>query len=80
MYTIVLTRPDISHPVSIVSKFMANPSYEYWRVVQWIMRYLKGTLEVGLVYGGKDSNGHTLIGYVDANFVGDLDKRRSQTG
>ena len=40
----------------------------------------KGTIEVGLVYGGEDKNGHTLIGYVDADFTGDLDKRRSQTG
>ncbi|KAK9229519.1 hypothetical protein WN944_022482 [Citrus x changshan-huyou] len=39
------------------------------RVVQWIMRYLKGTLEVGLVYGGEDKKGHTLIGYVDADFA-----------
>ncbi|KAH9672650.1 hypothetical protein KPL70_017818 [Citrus sinensis] len=45
MYAMVLTRPDISHAVSLVSRFMANPGYEHWRTVQWIMRYLKGTLE-----------------------------------
>ena len=78
MYAMVLTRPDISYAVSLVSRFMANPGYEHWRAVQWIMRYLKGTLEVGLVYGGEGKNGHTLIGYVDADFAGDLDKRRSQ--
>ena len=44
------------------------------------MRYLKGSLEVGLVYGGEDKSGHTLIGYVDADFAGDLNKMRSQTG
>ena len=80
MYAMVLTRPDISHDVSLVSRFMANPGYEHWRVVQWIMRYLKGTLEVSLVYSGEDKNRHTLIGYVNADFAGDLDKRRSQTG
>ncbi|KAH9648039.1 Integrase catalytic domain-containing protein [Citrus sinensis] len=57
--------------------FMTNPGYEHWRAVQWIMRYLKRTLEVGLVYGGEDKSGHTLIGYEDADFAGDLDKRRS---
>ncbi|KAH9649066.1 hypothetical protein KPL70_025842 [Citrus sinensis] len=46
MYAMVLTRPDISHVVSLVSRFMANPGYEHWTVVQWIMRYLKETLEV----------------------------------
>ena len=80
MYAMVLTKPDISYVVSLVSRFMTNPSYEHWRAVQWIIRYLKGTLEVGLVYGGEDKSGHTLIDYVDADFAGDLDKRRSQTG
>ena len=37
----------------------------------------KGIMEIGLVYSGEDKNGHTLIGYVDADFTGDLDKRRS---
>ena len=80
MYAMILIRPDISHVVSMVSRFMANLSYEHWKAIQWIMRYLKGNLEVSLIYGGKDSNGHTLIGYVDVDFVGDLDKKRSQIG
>ncbi|KAH9706020.1 Integrase catalytic domain-containing protein [Citrus sinensis] len=76
-------KEEINHLKKLLSrefemKFMANPGYEHWRAVQWIMRYLKGTLEVGLVYGGEGKNGHTLIGYVDADFAGDLDKRRSQ--
>lgn len=52
IYTMVSIRPDISHDVSVVSRFIANLGYEHWRVVQWIMRYLKRTLEFGLVYGG----------------------------
>ena len=52
MYAMVLTRPDISHAMSVVSIFMANLSYEHWRAVQWIMRYLKGTMEFDLLYGG----------------------------
>ncbi|KAH9658076.1 Integrase catalytic domain-containing protein [Citrus sinensis] len=80
MYAMVLTRPDISHAVSIVSRFMANPGYEHLRAVQWIMRYLKGTMEFGLLYGGLKQEGHQLVGYVDSDFAGDLDKRRSQTG
>ena len=80
MYAMVLTRPDISHAVSVVSRFMANPGYEHWRAVQWIMRNLKGTMEFGLLYGGLKQEGHKLVGYVDSDFAGDLDKMRSQTG
>jgi ATP-binding cassette subfamily B (MDR/TAP) protein 1 len=43
MYAMVCTRPDLSHALSVVSGFMANPGKEHWRVVQWIFRYLRGT-------------------------------------
>ena len=35
------------------------------------MRYLKGTIEFGLLYGGLKQEGHKLVGYVDSDFVGD---------
>lgn len=51
MYAMVLTRPDIAHAVNLVSRYMATPDKEHWRAVNWIMRYLNGTLNYGLVYG-----------------------------
>ena len=41
------------------------------------MRYIKGTSNVALYYGGSD---FTVKGYVDSDFVGDLDKRKSTSG
>jgi hypothetical protein len=43
MYAMVCTRPDISHAVSVVSRFMSNPGKEHWHAVKWILRYLRGT-------------------------------------
>ena len=34
MYTMVLTRPDLSYDVSVVSKYMANPGKEHRRAVE----------------------------------------------
>ena len=64
----VLTIPDISYVVSVVSKFMSNPGHEHWRAVKWIMRYLKGTMEFGLLYGGLKQEGRKLVGYVNSGF------------
>ena len=36
MYAMVCSRPDLSHALSVVSRFMANPGKEHWRAVQWI--------------------------------------------
>ena len=42
-----------------------------------ILRYIKGTSDVALYYGGSE---FTVRGYVDSDFAGDLDKRKSTTG
>ena len=77
MYAMVCSRPDLSYAVSAVSKYMVNPGKEHWKAVQWILRYLRGTTDVCLQFG-RTRDG--VIRYVDANFVGGLDRRRSLTG
>ena len=77
MYAMVCSRLDLSHALSVVSRFMANPGKEHWRAVQWIFRYLRVTSNACLQFG-KSRDG--LVGYVDSDYAGDLDKRRSLTG
>ena len=59
--------------------------------MKWILRYLQGTRDYGLVFGGqpggfeknsRESYGGSgpLKGFVDANYAGDLDTRKSTTG
>jgi hypothetical protein len=43
-------------------------------VVNWILRYLRGTSTYELCFGGLDT---LLQGYVDLDMVGDKDSRRS---
>ena len=43
MYAMVCTRPDISHAVGVVSRYMENPGKEHWSAVKWVLRYLRGT-------------------------------------
>ncbi|RVW79759.1 Retrovirus-related Pol polyprotein from transposon TNT 1-94 [Vitis vinifera] len=78
MYAMVCTRPDLAFAISVVSRFMSNPGKAHWEAVKWIMRYLKGSSSVCLVYGNGDvSSG--LVGFTDSDHEGDLMKRRSLT-
>ena len=43
MYAMVCSHPDLSHALSVVSRYMANPEKQHWNVVQWIFKYLRGT-------------------------------------
>lgn len=51
MYSMVCTKPDLAYSVSIVSRFMSNLGKDHWEALKWVLRYLKGTSEVGLLYG-----------------------------
>ena len=47
---------------------MNNLGKENWKVVQWILRYFRGTTSHALCFGGLDT---VLQGYVDADMAGD---------
>uniref|UniRef100_A0A803MVT2 Uncharacterized protein n=1 Tax=Chenopodium quinoa TaxID=63459 RepID=A0A803MVT2_CHEQI len=57
---------------------MARPGREHWQGVKRIFRYLRGTTDIGLVYGnGKEC---LVTGYSDSDYAADVDTRRSVTG
>ena len=77
MYAMVFTHRDITQVVQVVSCFMSSLGKQHWDVVKWILRYLKGTPDFVLCFGGKETS---LIGYTDSDMAGNLDNRRSTTG
>jgi len=78
MYAMIGTRPDLSFAVGVLSQHASNPGEEHLVGVKRILRYLKGTLNLGLVLDG--SKGLTLTGYTDADYAGDIDTRCSTSG
>ncbi|RVW98296.1 Retrovirus-related Pol polyprotein from transposon TNT 1-94 [Vitis vinifera] len=79
MYAMVCTIPNLAHAVSVVSKFLSNLGIMHWDVVKWIFRYLRGTIDYGIMFCKQQSD-PSVRGYVDVDYVGDLDDRRSTTG
>ena len=78
LYLSTRTRPDIAFAVGSAACFCANPSQEHWTVVKRILRYLKGTVSLGLIY---KRNGSTeCTGYADADWAGDIPDRKSTSG
>ncbi|KAL5581336.1 hypothetical protein UlMin_013778 [Ulmus minor] len=78
LFTMVNTRPDISHAISVLNRFMSNPEKEHWLGMKWLLRYLKGSSDVGLVYE-KRGKSIWLEGYADLDCGADRDKRISIT-
>ncbi|CAH2100808.1 unnamed protein product [Euphydryas editha] len=72
-----VSRPDISYAVNMLSRYVNNPSQQHVNAVKRvIVRYLVNTKNVCVLYGKSND----LIGYSDADFAGDVDTRKSNTG
>ncbi|KAG6623354.1 Retrovirus-related Pol polyprotein from transposon TNT 1-94 [Phytophthora cinnamomi] len=78
MYLATCTRPDIAQAVGEVAKFCEYYNKSHWVAAKRILKYLKTTQDLGLVFNGRTKG--ELFGYADANWAGDLDTRRSTTG
>ena len=77
MYAMVCTRPDITHAVGVVNRFLSNPEKEHWAAVKWIFRYLRGSSKICLCF---ENDKPVLAGYIDADMAGDVDSRKSILG
>ena len=54
MYAMTCTRPDVSFALSMVSRYQGNPGESHWIAVKNILKYLRRTKDMALVYGVKD--------------------------
>ena len=74
MYVMVCTRSDLSQAVSMISRYMHDPDRDHSEAVKWVLRYIKGTIYVGLVFEKDSTSKQECVGYVDSDYAGDLDK------
>lgn len=73
MYLACGTRPDIAFAISQLSKQNADSRKGHLKAAKRVVQYLKGTMQMGLMYGQTPNNPRTygLTGYADSNFAGD---------
>ncbi|GKA59382.1 retrovirus-related pol polyprotein from transposon TNT 1-94 [Tanacetum coccineum] len=78
MYLTNCTRHDLSFAVNLLARFSSSPTKRHWNGIKHILRYLRGTVDLGLFYPNDSKEG--LVGYADAGYLSDPHKARSQTG
>ena len=67
------TRVDILQTVLVLSQFVANPAYQHYKAAIRLLRYLQGTIDLGIEYSLSGSN--KLEGYVDADHASHESRR-----
>jgi len=74
MYADTSTRPDIAYAVAALSRYNTKRYITHMAAANRVLRYLKGTKDVGLVFPGRStSEAYTdiLRGYTDSDFAGE---------
>lgn len=59
----------------LLSRFIQDPTETHFTATKRILRYMKGTLDYGLIYLKQESN--QLVGFSDSDCVGSLDDSKS---
>jgi hypothetical protein len=71
------TRPDIAYPVSILSQVLSNPGRVHWEAAKRVVRYLKGTEDAWLTFGGSHVG---LCGFSDSSWGSEVLNWHSMSG
>jgi hypothetical protein len=64
MYAMLCTRPDGSFSLSVTSRYQSDFSEDHWTVIKGILKYLRRTKDMFLIFGGEDEvivNGYTML-------------------
>ncbi|MBW0587646.1 hypothetical protein O181_127361 [Austropuccinia psidii MF-1] len=77
-YLSTARRPDLAHSVSSLLQFLENPGIQHWNGFLHVLRYLKGTQSIGLVYSKTNAQG--IEAYSEADWGNCQLTRRSVTG
>jgi hypothetical protein len=80
LYAAMVTRPDIAYAVQMLGRHLMASGEEHRTAAKRVLRYLKGTMDQGIVYGRRTDGNIRLVGYSDADWAGDRATRRSTTG
>ncbi|GKA97411.1 retrotransposon protein, putative, ty1-copia subclass [Tanacetum coccineum] len=80
MYVVRCTRPDVAFAQNMTSRFQQNPGELHWTAVKNILKYLRNTKDMLLVYGGNPNTELRVECYCNAGFETDIDDMKSLIG
>jgi len=75
-----VTRPDIMFVVGLISRYMEKPTNLHIQAIKRILRYVKGSVNLGIYYKREAASDERLMAYSDNDYAGDQDDLRSISG
>ena len=79
MFLAVVSRPDLAYIVNYLSRFMCNYDKSHWEAVKRVIRYVNTTVDYGIEFK-RCEKGLSMYAFSDADFAGDRESRKSNSG
>lgn len=80
MYAMLCTRPDLCISINILSRYQSKSNKELWICLKRVLRYIKGSIDLKLIYKRSDTCVNMIEGYVDSDWGNNEVDRKSTTG
>ena len=77
MFAMAGTRPDLAYAIGVLSRYNHEPSEVHMEALKRVFRYLNGTRDWTLSFGGTDGR---IKAYADSDYAGDPDDSKSTAG
>ncbi|GAU23520.1 hypothetical protein TSUD_39990 [Trifolium subterraneum] len=71
---LLATRPDLAYSACLIARYMDKPTEIHLAAAKKILRYLKGSISLGVLY--KRGMNQELVGWTDSDYAGDSDDRK----
>lgn len=78
LYLSNTVRPDIAFAANKLARYMEAHGDTHWAAAKHVLRYMNGTVDMGIVYSS--GGGTTVTAFADADFAGERDDRKSTSG
>ena len=80
MFLCTWTRPDLVFATQQLAKFSHDPHHKHMEAAKRVLRYLKGTIDMGITYSDSALDANRLIAFCDADWASCVETRRSYSG
>jgi hypothetical protein len=77
LYPTAIMRPDLAWHVNFMAPFATNSSEEQLSLLKRILRYYKGTSNLGIQYSHTNTDHAGLVGFSNSAYSDSIDRKSS---
>jgi hypothetical protein len=79
-YLALHTQPDLAFTINVLAQFSSSPTVAGWSMIKHVLRYIFGSINIGIEFLKLSDQGPQLVGWADADYGTSLVTKKSMSG